>query len=118
MPPLNPSFPPLPPSMPPRTSVAAVISLLAGIAAWTLMPIAGALLAVICGHMARATIRHSGGSVDGDAMAVAGLALGWLQLILASLFVALVVAAIAYGLHVLDWVEPFKDALPPRGDWV
>ncbi|TAM10770.1 MAG: DUF4190 domain-containing protein [Nevskiaceae bacterium] len=108
--------PPLQPQ--PRTSLAAVFSLLAGIGAWTMLPIVGALVAVICGHTARAAIRRSGGTLDGDAMAVAGLALGWLQLILASLLAALIFAAIAYGLHAFDWVEPFRDALPARGDWV
>jgi hypothetical protein len=38
------------------------------------------LLAVIFGHLARATIRRSGGGLLGDGMAVFGLALGYLSL--------------------------------------
>lgn len=73
-----------------RTSVAAVLSLVFGILTWFALPLVGAVIAVICGHVARAEIRHSGGAVDGDGLAVAGLVLGWLNLALAVL-VALVV---------------------------
>jgi hypothetical protein len=46
---------------------------------FSFVPVVG-LLAVIFGHLARATIRRSGGRLLGDGMAVFGLALGCLSL--------------------------------------
>lgn len=64
-----------------RTSTLAVISLIFGILCWVGLPFLGAVVAVVCGHAARSEIRRAPpGSVDGDAMAVAGLILGWAHL--------------------------------------
>ena len=66
----------------PRTSTMAVISLIFGILCWVGLPFIGAVVAVICGHAARAEIRRvPPGTIDGDGMAVAGLILGWVHLI-------------------------------------
>ncbi|MDE2149868.1 MAG: DUF4190 domain-containing protein [Gammaproteobacteria bacterium] len=77
-----------------RTSVAAVLSMVFGILTWFALPLVGAVIAVICGHVARAEIRNSGGSIDGDGLAVAGLVLGWLNLGFALLIVLLVFGVI------------------------
>lgn len=102
-----------------RTSGAAIVSLLFGLAAWTVLPFIGALVAVICGHMARSTIRRSGGLVDGDAMALVGLILGWLQLILFGLGL---LALLGLFSHVLGggsgWLHPSQPTLPPGGTFV
>lgn len=73
------------------TSTTAIVSLVFGILSWILLPVAGALVAVVCGHLARSEIRRAppGVVIDGDGMAVTGLVLGYLHL----LFVA--VAALA-----------------------
>jgi len=73
------------------TSSLSVVSLVFGILGWTLVPAIGALIAVITGHMARAEIRRSGGQMEGDGMAVAGLVLGWLAIGLAIAGVAAVI---------------------------
>ena len=64
------------------TSTSAVVSLVFGILSWLLLPVAGAIVAVVAGHMARAEIRRAHGTLDGDGLAVAGLVLGWLHLAL------------------------------------
>ena len=70
-------------AIPVRTSTLAIVSLVSGILSWVWLPFVGALVAVICGHLARGEIRNAApGSIEGDGMAVAGLVLGWLQLIL------------------------------------
>ncbi|HET9818112.1 MAG TPA: DUF4190 domain-containing protein [Rhodanobacteraceae bacterium] len=82
----------------PRTSSLAVVSLVFGILAWLppLLPVIGALIAVVCGHSARSEIRRAPpGSIDGDGMALAGLILGWLQLGLGVLVVGLVILFLA-----------------------
>ena len=60
-----------------RRSGEATASLVLGL--FSFVPVVG-LLAVIFGHLARATIRRSGGRLLGDGMAVFGLALGCLSL--------------------------------------
>ncbi|MBB5016593.1 DUF4190 domain-containing protein [Rehaibacterium terrae] len=74
----------------PQTSATAVISLIFGILAWTVLPLLGAIVAIVTGHVARSEIRHSQGAVAGDGMAIAGLVLGWLQLLFVFLLVAVV----------------------------
>lgn len=63
-----------------QTSSAAVVSLVFGVLGWTVLPVIGAIVAIVCGHVARADIRRApDGSLDGDGLAIAGLVLGWLQ---------------------------------------
>lgn len=86
----------------PQTSSMAVVSLIFGILAWTLLPGIGALVAVICGHSARAEIRRAPpGSMEGDGLALAGLILGWVQIavgiVAIGIFILVVMGAIAFG---------------------
>ena len=78
---------------PRQTSSYAVISLVAGILGWTLLPLLGSLAAIIFGHMARGEIRRSNGQLDGDGLAVTGLVLGWLS---AALWVLGILAFIVF----------------------
>ena len=71
-----------------QTCTNATLSLVFGILSWFALPVVGAIVAVICGHMARAEIRRSQGALDGDGLAVGGLILGYLHLAL-GLFVIL-----------------------------
>jgi acyl carrier protein len=76
--------PPFAPLTPPTSSLA-ITSLVAGIIAWFVAPIVGAIVAVIAGHMARGEIRSRRGQLAGDGLAQVGLILGYLQLALAAL---------------------------------
>ena len=68
------------------TSTTAVISLVFGILCWMAIPFVGAVVAVVCGHLARGEIRRAPpGSMEGDGMAVAGLVLGYAHLVLFAL---------------------------------
>ncbi len=70
-------------NQPIRTSGTAITSLVFGILTWVCLPFVGALVAVICGHVARGEIRRMpAGTVEGDGLAIAGLILGYLQLAL------------------------------------
>lgn len=90
-------------AVPARTCTLAIVSLVSGILAWVCLPFVGSLVAVICGHAARSEIRNAlPGSIEGDGMAVAGLVLGWLQLVLlvvGILFVFLFLGGIAFLAH-------------------
>ncbi len=91
-------------NQPMRTSGTAIASLIFGIVAWFGLPIIGALVAVICGHIARAEIRRMPpGTIEGDGMAIAGLILGYLQLVLGLLLVLLFIGILVLGFGVAGW---------------
>lgn len=76
----------------PRTSGPAVISLVFGIVCWFALPFVGAIVAVVCGHLARGEIRRAPpGSIDGDGLALAGMVLGYINLALCVLAVMFIV---------------------------
>ncbi len=75
-----PQSPPI--NQPPTNSGLAVTSLVTGILSWVLVPILGAIIAVITGHMAKREIRQSAGRLSGEGMATAGLILGYINLLL------------------------------------
>ena len=77
---------------PARTiSSTAIISLVFGVLCWMAVPFVGAIIAVVCGHIARNEIRRAPpGSIDGDGLAIGGLILGYLHLALFALAILLV----------------------------
>lgn len=70
----------LPPSNVRQTSTLAIVSLVAGILGWTLLPFLGSIAAVVTGHLARAEIRRAPERLDGDGLALTGLILGWISI--------------------------------------
>ncbi len=76
----------------PRTSGPAVVSLVFGIICWFALPFVGAIVAVVCGHLARGEIRRAPpGSIDGDGLALAGLVLGYIHLAVCVLVVMFII---------------------------
>jgi len=73
-----------------QTCSTAMISLVFGILSWFALPIIGAVIAVVCGHMARAEIRRSANTLEGDGLAVGGLVLGYLHLAIILLIIVVV----------------------------
>jgi hypothetical protein len=69
------------------TSTAAILSLVFGILGWVGLPVLGSIVAIVCGHMARAELRNAGVALQGDGLAIAGLVLGWAQLAMTALLV-------------------------------
>jgi len=65
-----------------KTNSLALISLIAGVVGWTMVPFVASIVAVVTGHMARSQIRQSAGREDGDGLAIAGLVLGYVGLAL------------------------------------
>ena len=68
------------PTVMPHNSSTAIISLVAGIAGWTLLPFLGAIVAIITGHIAKGEIKRGGGMVTGNGMATWGLVLGYVNI--------------------------------------
>ena len=69
-----------PPSLMKRDSTHAIISLVAGLLGWTILPVIGAITAVVTGHLAKKEIRESNNTLSGDGMALTGLILGYVQI--------------------------------------
>jgi ABC-type enterochelin transport system permease subunit len=86
-----------------RTSSLAIVSLIFGVLSWCLLPFIGAIVAIVCGHLARGEIRRAavGTLIEGDGMAIAGMVLGYVHLACWAL-VLLVVLGVLFlgaGLH-------------------
>lgn len=81
---------------PVETSALAIVSLVFGILAWVALPLIGAVIAIVTGHMARSEIQAAYPDLQGDGMAVAGLVLGYLNLVIAMFGVVLI--AFGFGL--------------------
>jgi hypothetical protein len=92
-----PNTPPLP-VLP--NSNSAMISLAFGIISYFVLPIIGAIVAIVAGHMARKEIRESGGRVAGSGMATAGLILGYVHIGLIVLVACGFIALIALGVAI------------------
>ncbi|MDQ6648274.1 MAG: DUF4190 domain-containing protein [Pseudomonadota bacterium] len=89
----------------PTTSPLAVVSLVFGILGWTLLPFIGAVVAIVCGHLARSEIRrsHIDHRAEGDGMAVAGLVLGYSQLILSVMAIFMFITVLVFGMVFGHW---------------
>ncbi len=88
------------PSSTPPTSALAIISLIGGIAGWTLLPFLGSMVGIVCGHMAKNEIKKSGGTIGGNGMATAGLILGYTAIAVGFCIVCLLVLAPLIGLSI------------------
>lgn len=67
---------------PSQNSTAAIVSLAAGIASWTVLPFVAGVVAIIAGHMGKKEIRASGNRLGGDGLATAGLIMGYANVVL------------------------------------
>lgn len=63
-----------------RTSTLAILSLIAGIASYFIIPLIGAIAAIIMGGLAKKEIRESAGAITGLGMAKWGVVLGWINI--------------------------------------
>lgn len=106
----HPDFQQVPPPVVQQTSTLAMVSLIAGILGWTIVPTLGAIVAVITGHMAKNEIRQSGGTLGGDGLATAGLILGWLHLALVVVGLCLAALIVAGAISLPVCLIPFSNS--------
>jgi hypothetical protein len=89
--------------MAPSTSSWAIASLALSIASFFVLPIIGAVLGIIFGHMALNEIKQSQGRVEGRGMALGGLIVGYVHLglaiCLAAGFIVLFIVAANSQMH-------------------
>jgi hypothetical protein len=83
------------------TNVLAIVSLATGLASYVVIPVLGAIVAIVTGHMARGQIKRTGES--GSGMALAGLILGYVHLVLVAIaIVIIVIIAIVAGVAIFS----------------
>jgi hypothetical protein len=70
----------------------AIVSVVAGVVSWFAVPLLGAVVAIITGHMARTQIKNS--YEGGDGLAIIGLILGYLNLVVACVLPVLIFAGV------------------------
>ncbi|HWX53886.1 MAG TPA: DUF4190 domain-containing protein [Verrucomicrobiae bacterium] len=87
VPQMTPVFSPVPMASVPQTDPKAIWSMVLGFVC-LFCGIFAAIPAVILGHMARSSIRKSGGRLKGDGMAITGLVIGYIYVALAPLIIA------------------------------
>jgi hypothetical protein len=63
----------------PQTSTLAIISLIAGILGFTMLPLIGSIAAIVTGYAARKETRAVP-PLGGDGLATAGIIMGWVQI--------------------------------------
>ena len=93
------------PNLPPQTtqtSNLAVVSLVAGILTWILIPLLGAIVAIVTGHMARRDIRESQGHLEGNGLATAGLVLGYIQIVVVVIPICVITILVLLGPSIGD----------------
>ena len=90
---------------PATNSTLAIVSLVFGILAWCVLPFVGAVVAIICGHMARADIRRASveAPIEGDGLAIGGLVLGYVQLAFGVLAALAFIALLFWGFAWWHW---------------
>jgi len=64
------------------TSTLAIVSLIAGILGFTMLPVIGSVVAILTGYAARKETRAVPAVVSGDGLATAGIIMGWIQVVL------------------------------------
>ncbi len=78
-----------------QTNTLAIVSLIASIASWLIIPGLGSIIGVICALIARNQIKASAGQQTGDGLAIAGLIIGALNLVLICLVLVCFVTGFA-----------------------
>ncbi len=86
-----------------RTSTMALVSLISGIAGWTVLPFLGSIVAIITGHIAQGEIKKGGNMVTGKGMAVAGLIMGYLSIALGLCLICVLIILPLVGVTLIPW---------------
>ena len=70
--------------------VLSFICIVSGLLSWVLIPVLGASLGVVCGHIARGQLRYQPNEAS-SIMALLGLIIGYVQLVFMVVVLALIV---------------------------
>jgi len=85
------------------TSTLAIVSLIAGILGFTMLPVIGSIVAILTGYAARKETRAVPALAGGDGLATAGIIMGWIQAGLAVVGVCCFIAYFVFVLGAVGW---------------
>jgi hypothetical protein len=85
------------------TSTLAIVSLIAGILGFTMLPVIGSIVAILTGYAARKETRAVPALAGGDGLATAGIIMGWIQAGLAVVGVCCFITYFVFFLGALGW---------------
>jgi len=78
------------------TSILAILSTISGAASFIVVPLIGAIAALITGYMAKSEIKKSNGTIEGEGFATAGIVMGWINIGLSIMVCCLIILAIVF----------------------
>jgi hypothetical protein len=85
------------------TSTLALISLIAGILGFTVLPMVGSIVAILTGYSARKETRAVPPQTGGDGLATAGIVMGWIQIGLGVVGFCCFVAYFVFVVGAIGW---------------
>lgn len=89
----------------------AVASMILGFTSYFVLPVVGAILAIVTGHMARREIRVNPYKYSGRGFATAGLILGYTHLVLAFISLVFIILALAMLPAFVDWITQLVNSI-------
>ena len=97
----RPELPPLAGDSLLPTSPLALVSLVSALLGFTFVPVAGGIVAIVTGYLARNETRAVPPRASGDGMATAGIVMGWIQI---GLLVVGICCALAWFVFFAGWI--------------
>jgi len=94
------------------TSTAALVSLIAGILGFVMLPVVASVVAIFAGYAARKETRAVPPTASGDGMATAGIVMGYIQIGLVVVGLCCVVAYFVFVLGVIGFGASRQSLLP------
>ena len=85
------------------TSTLAMVSLVAGILGFTMLPVIGSIVAILTGYAARKETRAVPALAGGDGLATAGIIMGWIQVGLAIVGICCFMVYFVFILGAVGW---------------
>lgn len=85
------------------TSTLAIVSLVAGILGFTMLPVVGSIVAILTGYAARKETRAVPAQAGGDGLATAGIIMGWIQAGLTVIGICCFIAYFVFIVGAVGW---------------
>jgi len=79
-----------------KISILAILSTISGAASFFVIPLIGAIAALITGYMAKSEIKKSNGMIEGEGFAAAGIVMGWINIGLSIMVCCLIILAVVF----------------------
>jgi hypothetical protein len=89
----------------------AIASMVLGFSSYFVLPIVGAIAAVVTGHMAKQEIKANPYRYSGEGFATAGLIMGYAHLALTLIFLIFIVIALLMLPSVIEWITELINSI-------